>query len=119
MTKLELLQELNISGNQLKSLPEVLGRLNKLVVLRAHSNYLTCLPDFKKATALRVSRVGFRCPILFRVTDTPTDLMIAMGDFNGTHTCADDDSPLANAGTGRRSQPFDERVGDEPDGVAD
>ncbi len=56
MEKLELLQELNISGNQLKCLPEVLGALPKLVVLRAHSNYLSNLPDFKKAAALRVRR---------------------------------------------------------------
>ncbi len=52
--KLEMLQELNISGNQLKSLPDTLGELSKLVVLRAHSNSLASLPDFKKASSLRV-----------------------------------------------------------------
>ena len=50
-----MLQELNISGNQLRSLPPVLGRLSKLVILRAHSNILQSLPDFKTAASLRVS----------------------------------------------------------------
>ena len=56
--KLELLQELNISGNQLRSLPAAVGQLPRLVVLRAHSNMLHSLPDFKLATALRVKKCG-------------------------------------------------------------
>ena len=60
--KLELLQELNISGNQLRSLPAVLGTLSKLVILRAHSNVLQTLPDFRSAASLRVSRAKCHLP---------------------------------------------------------
>ncbi|ELT96188.1 hypothetical protein CAPTEDRAFT_42875, partial [Capitella teleta] len=58
VAKLELLQELNISGNQLRQLPAAIGHLPRLVVLRAHSNILASLPDFKHATALRILDVG-------------------------------------------------------------
>ena len=57
VSRLEMLQELNICGNQLRSLPASLGELSKLTVLRAHSNALESLPDFKRATSLRVSIV--------------------------------------------------------------
>ena len=49
-----MMQELNICGNQLRSLPASVGELSKLTILRAHSNALESLPDFKKATSLRV-----------------------------------------------------------------
>ena len=52
--KLEVLQELNVSGNKLSVLPVTLGCLNQLVVLRAHSNHLRKLPDFRDAVSLRV-----------------------------------------------------------------
>ena len=49
-----MLEEINISANQLQSLPTVLGEMPKLSVLRAHSNYLTSLPGLSKATSLKV-----------------------------------------------------------------
>ncbi len=65
-----MLQELNISGNQLKTLPDTLGELSKLVVLRAHSNSLASLPDFKKASSLRV----IISPVYSRFTSRSTTL---------------------------------------------
>ena len=62
---LELLQELNISGNELRSLPKSLGALSKLVVLRAHSNILSSLPDFHKAKSLRVGDTWFSIAVYF------------------------------------------------------
>lgn len=53
--KLQLLQELNVSTNQLHSLSNSLGNLSKLVMLRAHSNNLSTLPDFHNAKSMRVS----------------------------------------------------------------
>jgi len=53
--KLSELEELNVSGNQLTTLPPSLGVLTKLVVLRAHSNSLHSLPNFHDAVSLRVS----------------------------------------------------------------
>lgn len=52
--KLEMLYELNVSTNQLSSLPPSLSELPKLVILRAHSNCLRSLPDFHTAKSLRV-----------------------------------------------------------------
>ena len=53
--RLTELEELNVSGNQLTTLPPSLGRLKKLVVLRVHSNSLHSLPNFHDAASLRVS----------------------------------------------------------------
>ncbi|XP_014669516.1 PREDICTED: PH domain leucine-rich repeat-containing protein phosphatase 2-like [Priapulus caudatus] len=64
--KLEILEELNISGNKIAYLPDVIGELPKLVVLRAHSNKLRALPDFYKATSLKVLDVG--CNQLHKVS---------------------------------------------------
>lgn len=56
--KLQLLQELNVSTNQLHSLPDSLGNLSKLVMLRVHSNNLSTLPDFHNAKSMRVLDVS-------------------------------------------------------------
>ncbi|XP_061163217.1 PH domain leucine-rich repeat-containing protein phosphatase 2-like isoform X1 [Saccostrea echinata] len=56
--KLENLQEINLSGNDLRTLPHNLGRHPKLQVLRANTNYLKELPDFKMANNLKVLEVG-------------------------------------------------------------
>ena len=56
LRKLEMLYELNVATNQLSCLPPSLTQLPKLVVLRAHSNYLRNLPDFRSAKSLRVRR---------------------------------------------------------------
>jgi len=53
--KLTELEELNVSGNQLTTLPPSLGCLTKLAVLRVHSNSLHSLPSFHDAVSLRVS----------------------------------------------------------------
>jgi len=60
LRKLEMLYELNVSTNQLSCLPASLNQLPKLVILRAHSNYLRSLPDFRQAKALRVRLMS--CP---------------------------------------------------------
>jgi len=53
--KLTKLEELNVSGNQLTSLPPSLGCLTKLAVVRVHSNRLHSLPSFRDAASLHVS----------------------------------------------------------------
>jgi len=53
--KMTNLQELNVSGNQLTTLPQSLGCLTKLIVLHVHSNSLHSLPSFHDAVSLRVS----------------------------------------------------------------
>lgn len=55
VSKLELLQELNISGNKLTYLPSCLMQHSKLTILRANSNQIHSLPDFGKAMSLRVN----------------------------------------------------------------
>ncbi|ESO82713.1 hypothetical protein LOTGIDRAFT_155730 [Lottia gigantea] len=56
--KLEQLQELNISSNNLHELPEFLGRHPKLQVLRVNSNLLQEIPNFKNSSMLKVLEVG-------------------------------------------------------------
>jgi len=55
MKKLTELEELNVSGNHLTTLPPSLGHLTKLAVLRVHSNSLHSLLNFHDAVSLRVS----------------------------------------------------------------
>ncbi|CAH1779251.1 unnamed protein product [Owenia fusiformis] len=52
--KLEVLQELNISGNRLRDLPGSIAKLPKLTILRAHSNAIHALPDLSLTPALKV-----------------------------------------------------------------
>uniref|UniRef100_A0A1I8J586 LRC14 protein n=1 Tax=Macrostomum lignano TaxID=282301 RepID=A0A1I8J586_9PLAT len=52
------LRELNISGNQLKTLPSTLSRLERLVTIRAHSNCLQQLPDLSDSPRMRTLDVG-------------------------------------------------------------
>ncbi|KAK6186255.1 hypothetical protein SNE40_008326 [Patella caerulea] len=58
MEKLEQLQELNISSNNLHELPEYLGRHPKLQVLRVNSNLLQEIPNFKNSSGIKVLEVG-------------------------------------------------------------
>ena len=51
---LELVEELNLSGNKLALLPDAIGRLRQLQVLKLHSNRLRKLPDFSGCVSLRV-----------------------------------------------------------------
>jgi Leucine-rich repeat (LRR) protein len=59
ISKLENLQEINLSGNDLRTLPSNLGKHSKLQVIRANANYLKELPDFKRANNLKVSQEVF------------------------------------------------------------
>ncbi|XP_021366210.1 PH domain leucine-rich repeat-containing protein phosphatase 2-like isoform X2 [Mizuhopecten yessoensis] len=56
--RLEVLQELNISGNLLRSLPSAVCKHPKLQCLRANANLLKDLPDFKKSPNLKILDVG-------------------------------------------------------------
>uniref|UniRef100_A0A914ULP1 PPM-type phosphatase domain-containing protein n=1 Tax=Plectus sambesii TaxID=2011161 RepID=A0A914ULP1_9BILA len=56
--RLSSLEELNISGNRLLSLPAVLSTLPNLQVLRAHSNCLTTLPNFSVSPNMTVLDVA-------------------------------------------------------------
>ena len=54
MESLDLLQELNISGNRMRSLPTNLVNMPELRLLRAHSNLLKTLPDLTESSSLKV-----------------------------------------------------------------
>ncbi|KAG5849342.1 hypothetical protein ANANG_G00109200 [Anguilla anguilla] len=45
LSKFELLEELNLSGNQLKSLPSTVSSCKRLHTLIAHSNHISVFPD--------------------------------------------------------------------------
>ncbi|XP_060073754.1 PH domain leucine-rich repeat-containing protein phosphatase 2-like [Ylistrum balloti] len=58
INRLEVLQELNISGNLLRSLPSALCKHPKLQCLRVNANLLKEIPDFKKSPSLKILDVG-------------------------------------------------------------
>nr|XP_034338092.1 PH domain leucine-rich repeat-containing protein phosphatase 2 isoform X2 [Crassostrea gigas] len=58
IVKLENLLEINLSGNDLRTLPSNLGKHPKLQIIRANGNHLKELPDFKRANNLKVLEVG-------------------------------------------------------------
>ncbi|KAF7668882.1 hypothetical protein LDENG_00278000 [Lucifuga dentata] len=45
LSKLELLEELNLSGNKLKTIPSTVSSCKKLHTLIAHSNHITVFPE--------------------------------------------------------------------------
>ncbi|XP_039619250.1 PH domain leucine-rich repeat-containing protein phosphatase 2 isoform X1 [Polypterus senegalus] len=45
LTKLELLEELNLSGNKLKTIPSTVANCKKLRTFLAHSNHVSVFPD--------------------------------------------------------------------------
>ncbi|XP_061670849.1 PH domain leucine-rich repeat-containing protein phosphatase 2 isoform X2 [Syngnathoides biaculeatus] len=45
LSKLELLEELNLSGNKLKSIPSTVSSCKRLHTLIAHSNHITVFPE--------------------------------------------------------------------------
>ncbi|KAG9352502.1 hypothetical protein JZ751_020916 [Albula glossodonta] len=45
LSKLELLEELNLSGNKLKTIPSTVSSCKKLHTLIAHSNHISVFPD--------------------------------------------------------------------------
>ncbi|CAH0389384.1 unnamed protein product [Bemisia tabaci] len=53
------LEELVMSGNSLCSLPENLGQLPHLRILRVHSNFLTSCPNFAQSRSLRVLDISY------------------------------------------------------------
>uniref|UniRef100_A0A1I8HRB6 PPM-type phosphatase domain-containing protein n=1 Tax=Macrostomum lignano TaxID=282301 RepID=A0A1I8HRB6_9PLAT len=74
---LSFLQELNVSGNQLRQLPASLLMMERLIVLKAHSNMLQELPNFREMPELRMLDLG--CNQL--LTGSVRDLMEARLSF--------------------------------------
>lgn len=55
LSSLELLEDLNLSSNRLTRLADCLALLPCLQVLRAHSNQLVHVPEFRASNQLHVS----------------------------------------------------------------
>ncbi|KAJ9579369.1 hypothetical protein L9F63_024524 [Diploptera punctata] len=55
------LEELVLSGNKLRTLPENIIQLRHLHVLRVHSNRLQTIPSFSKMSSLRVLDLAHNC----------------------------------------------------------
>ncbi|GAB1598342.1 PH domain leucine-rich repeat-containing protein phosphatase 2-like isoform X1 [Argonauta hians] len=59
ISKLEVLEELNISSNNLSHFPPSLCKHKKLQILRANCNRIRQIPPFKEASELKVLEVSF------------------------------------------------------------
>lgn len=57
LSKLELLEELNLSGNKLKSVPSTVSSCKRLHTLIAHSNHLTVFPEILSLPEIKVSLI--------------------------------------------------------------
>lgn len=54
LSKLELLEELNLSGNQLKAIPSTVSSCKRLHTLIAHSNHITVFPEILNLPEIKV-----------------------------------------------------------------
>uniref|UniRef100_A0A0N4Z6F1 PPM-type phosphatase domain-containing protein n=1 Tax=Parastrongyloides trichosuri TaxID=131310 RepID=A0A0N4Z6F1_PARTI len=54
LSQLSYLEEINISGNEISTIPEEISLLESLTVLRAHTNKLKVIPKFSNTKLLKV-----------------------------------------------------------------
>jgi len=54
LSKLELLEELNLSGNKLKTIPSTVSSCKRLHTLIAHSNHITVFPEILNLPEIKV-----------------------------------------------------------------
>ncbi|XP_061883998.1 PH domain leucine-rich repeat-containing protein phosphatase 2 [Entelurus aequoreus] len=59
LSKLELLEELNLSGNQLKSIPSTVSSCKRLHTLIAHSNHITGFPEILNLPEIKVVDLSY------------------------------------------------------------
>lgn len=57
LSKLELLEELNLSGNKLKTIPSTVSSCKRLHTLIAHSNHITVFPEILNLPEIKVRLV--------------------------------------------------------------
>lgn len=57
LSKLELLEELNLSGNKLKTIPSTVSSCKRLHTLIAHSNHITVFPEILNLPEIKVRTV--------------------------------------------------------------
>lgn len=55
LSKLELLEELNVSGNKLKTVPSTVSSCKRLHTLISHSNHITVFPEVLNLPEIKVS----------------------------------------------------------------
>lgn len=54
LSKLEHLEELNLSGNKLKTIPSTVSSCKRLHTLIAHSNHITVFPEILNLPEIKV-----------------------------------------------------------------
>lgn len=59
LSKLELLEEINLSGNKLKTIPSTVSSCKRLHTLIAHSNHITVFPEILNLPEIKVRLVLF------------------------------------------------------------
>lgn len=57
LSKLEQLEELNLSGNKLKTIPSTVSSCKRLHTLIAHSNHITVFPEIHNLPEIKVRRL--------------------------------------------------------------
>lgn len=57
LSKLEQLEELNLSGNKLKTIPSTVSSCKRLHTLIAHSNHITVFPEILSLPEIKVRPV--------------------------------------------------------------
>lgn len=55
LSKLELLEELNLSGNKLKTIPSTVSSCKRLHTLIAHSNHISVFPEILNLPEIKVT----------------------------------------------------------------
>lgn len=58
LSKLEVLEELNLSGNKLKTIPSTVSSCKRLHTLIAHSNHISVFPEVLSLPEIKVCDVS-------------------------------------------------------------
>ena len=71
LAKLELVEELNLSGNKLKTIPSTVSSCKRLHTLIAHSNLISVFPEILNLPEIKASH-AFDTTACVCVCGTPT-----------------------------------------------
>lgn len=67
LSKLEMLEELNLSGNKLRTIPSTVSSCKRLHTLIAHSNHISVFPEVLNLPEIKVRGEALKQPVFIYI----------------------------------------------------